>query len=187
MDVTTKTSELARLIANQFEKSRLDAEEIEPALGRHRFIIETTDSNVISIQVPEVIQVDNYTDQIFSIVDSIMNEAKYEVTESIEVKIYGPDRMQLDNITYYPTSNQIITNKENEMETEEPFEVVVNEQAYLITPLEDETFDVNMAANRLGNIQHNIEHDNGPCWVTNDLIPEEVVEAIGHAIEFKYC
>ena len=54
MDVTTKTSELARLIANQFEKSRLDAEEIDPELGRHRFIIETTDLNVISIQVPEV-------------------------------------------------------------------------------------------------------------------------------------
>lgn len=73
------------------------------------------------------------------------------------------------------------------METEEPFEVMIKDQAYLITPLEDETFDINIGANRLGVIQHNIEHDNGPCWVTNDLIPEEVVEAIGHAIEFKYC
>lgn len=187
MDITTKTSELAILIANQFEKSRLDAEVMDPELGRHRFIIETTDSNVISIQVPEVIQVDDYTDQIFSIVDSIMNEAKYEVTEPIEVKIYGPDRMQLDDITYYPTSKQIITNKENEMETEEPFEVMIKDQAYLITPLEDETFDVNMGANKLGNIQHNIEHENGPSWVTTDLMSEEDVEAIGHAIEFKYC
>jgi hypothetical protein len=183
----TKTSELAMLIADQFEQSRIKAEEIDPELGRHRFIIETTDSNVISIQVPEVIQVENYTDQIFSIVDSIMNEAKYEVTEPIEVKIYGPDRMQLDELTFYPTSNQILTNKNNAMETEEPFEVVIKDQAYLITPLEDETFDVNMGANKLGNIQHNIEHDNGPSWVTTDLISEEDVEAIGHAIEFKYC
>jgi hypothetical protein len=187
MDVTTKTSELATLIANQFEQSRLNAEEIDPDLGRHRFIIEITDLNVISIQVPEVIQVENYTDQIFSIVDSIMNEANYEVTEPIEVKIYGPDRMQLDELTFYPTSNQILNNNNNEMETEEPFEVVIKDQAYLITPLEDETFDVNMGANKLGNIQHNIEHDNGPSWVTTDLISEEDVEAIGHAIEFKYC
>jgi hypothetical protein len=187
MDITTRTSELAILIANQFEKSRLNAEEIDPELGRHRFIIETTDSNVISIQVPEVIQVENYTDQIFSIVDSIMNEAGYEVTEPIEIKIYGPDRMQLDDLTLYPTSEQITTNKNNEMETEEPFEVMVNDQAFLITPLEDETFDINMGANKLGNIQHNLEHDNGPCWVTNDLISEEDVEAIGRAIEFKYC
>jgi hypothetical protein len=187
MDITTKTSELAILIANQFEQSRLEAQKIDPDLGRHRFIIESTDSNVISIQVPEVIQVDGYTDQIFSIVDSIMNEAKYQVTEPIEIKIYGPDRMQLDDITYYPTSKQIITDKNNAMETEEPFEVVIKDQAYLITPLEDETFDVNMGGNKLGNIQHNLEHDNGPCWVTADLISEEDVEAIGHAIEFKYC
>jgi hypothetical protein len=183
----TKTSELAMLIADQFEQSRLKAEEIDPELGRHRFIIEITDSNVISIQVPEVIQVDTYTDQIFSIVDSIMNEAKYEVTEPIEVKIYGPDRIELDELTFYPTSNQILTNKNNAMETEEPFEIVIKDQAYLITPLEDETFDVNMGANKLGNIQHNIEHDNGPSWVTTDLISEEDVEAIGHAIEIKYC
>jgi hypothetical protein len=187
MDITTKTSELAILIANQFEQSRLEAQKIDPELGRHKFIIETTDSNVISIQVPEVIKGDTYTDQIFSIVDSIMNEAKYEVTEPIEVKIYGPDRMQLDELTFFPTSEQTITNKENEMETEEPFEVLIKDQAYLITPLEDETFDVNMGAIKIGNIQHNIEHDNGPSWVTTDLISEEDVEAIGHAIEFKYC
>jgi hypothetical protein len=60
MDVTTKTSELAILIANQFEQSRLEAHKIDPELGKHKFIIEMTDSNVISIQVPEVIQVDNY-------------------------------------------------------------------------------------------------------------------------------
>jgi hypothetical protein len=187
MDITTKTSELAILIANQFEQSRLKAQEVDPELGRHKFIIETTDSNVISIQVPEVIKVDTYTDQIFSIVDSIMNEAKYEVTEPIEVKIYGPDRMQLDELTFYPTSNQILTNNNKEMETDEPFEVVIKNQAYLITPLEDETFDINMGANKLGNIQHNIEHDNGPSWVTTDLILDKDVEAIGHAIEFKYC
>jgi len=182
-----KTSELASLIDDQFEQNRLLAEEIDPDLGRHKFNIEITDSNVISIQVPEVIQVENYTDRIFSIVDSIMNEAKYQVTEPINVKIYGPDRMQLDDLTYYPTSKQIVTFIESKMETEEPFEVMVNDQAYLITPLEDETFDVNLGANKLGNVQHNIEHENGPTWVTTDLISEEDVEAIGHAIEFKYC
>lgn len=73
------------------------------------------------------------------------------------------------------------------METEEPFEIIIKNHAYLITPLEDETFDVNKGVNRLGNIQHNIEHDNGPCWVTYDMIPDEDVELIGTAIEFKYC
>ncbi|MEJ7557478.1 MAG: hypothetical protein WKF66_04160 [Pedobacter sp.] len=187
MDVTTKTSELAILIANQFEQTRLKAEEIDPELGRHKFIIEPTDSNVISIQVPEVIQVDHYTDRIFSIVDSIMVEAKYKVTEPIKIKIYGPDRMQLDDLTLYPTFDQSVSIREDDMETEEPFEVVIKDQTYLITPLEDETFDVNIGASKLGNIQHNIEHDNGPCWVTSDLIPEEDVESIGNAIEMKEC
>jgi len=73
------------------------------------------------------------------------------------------------------------------METEEPFEIVIKDQVYLITPLEDETFDVNVGASRLGNLQHNMEHENGPSWVTTDLIPNDDVEAIGNAIEFKYC
>jgi hypothetical protein len=73
------------------------------------------------------------------------------------------------------------------MEIDEPFEVVVGDHAYLITPLEDCTFDVNIGAKRLGNIQHDIEHDNGPSWVTNDSIPADELEAIGDAIEFKEC
>jgi hypothetical protein len=72
-------------------------------------------------------------------------------------------------------------------ELEEPFEVVVKDHTYLITPLENETFDISVGTNRLGNIQHNIEHDNGPCWETSETILEEDVEAIGNAIEFKYC
>jgi hypothetical protein len=71
------------------------------------------------------------------------------------------------------------------METDETFEVVIKDQAYLISPLEDCTFDVNIGAKRLGNIRHDIEHDNGPCWVTTDMISEEDVAAIGHAIEMK--
>ncbi|MEJ7557065.1 MAG: hypothetical protein WKF66_02080 [Pedobacter sp.] len=185
MDVTTKTSELAILIANQFEQTRLKAEEIDPELGRHKFIIEPTDSNVISIQVPEVIQVDHYTDRIFSIVDSIMVEAKYEVTEPIKIKIYGPDRMQLDELTFYPTFKQNVTIIENEMETEEPFEVVIKDQAYLVTPLEDCTFDISIGTNRIGNIRHHVEHEDGPLWVSDDLISEKDVEAIGYAIEME--
>jgi hypothetical protein len=104
MGTNNKTTELASLIKLQFEQSRLQSERIDPALGRHKFIIEITDSNLISIQVPEVIQVDNYTEQIFSIVDSIINEAGYQVTKTIEIKIYGPDRMQLDDRKFHPPS-----------------------------------------------------------------------------------
>jgi hypothetical protein len=187
MGIANKTTELALLIDNQFEQSRLQSEKIDPELGRHKFIIETTDANVISIQVPEVIQVPRYTEQIFNIVESIIDEASFQVTEPIEIKIYGPDRIQLDDLTLYPMSEPIATVKENEIDCEEPFEVAVNGQAYLITPLEDETFDVNMGPNRIGNIQHYIEHYNGPRWVTNDMIADEDVEAIGNAIEFRYC
>jgi hypothetical protein len=138
MDITNKTSELAILIADQFEQSRLEAEKLDPELGRHKFIIETTDADVISIQVPEVIQVPEYTKQIFNIVESIMDEAGYHIAEPVEIKIYGPDRMELDSLTFYPKSKEILTNKEDEIEAEEPFEVVIRNQVFLITPLEDE-------------------------------------------------
>jgi len=71
------------------------------------------------------------------------------------------------------------------MEFDEPFEVVVNGQAYLIIPLEDETFDVYHGARRLGNIHADISIDTEPDWNTSDLIPLEDVAAIGYAIEMK--
>jgi hypothetical protein len=108
MRVTNKTSELAAIIIIQFENSRLQAEAIDPELGRHKFTIGTTAPNLIAIQVPEVIQVDNYTDSIFNIVISIIDEAGYKVTEPIEVHIYGPCKELVADRIIYPTSKKYV-------------------------------------------------------------------------------
>jgi hypothetical protein len=108
MIVTNKTSELAQIIIIQFENSRLEAEAINPELGRHKFNIGTTVPNIITIQVPEVILVDNYTDSIFSIIDSIIQEAGFQFTEAIEVHIYGPDHNHIDSRILSPTSKKFI-------------------------------------------------------------------------------
>ena len=71
------------------------------------------------------------------------------------------------------------------MEFDEPFEVVVNGQAYLIMPLEDETFEVYHGARRLGNIHADIGIDTELTWSSGDLIPLDDVAAIGYAIEMK--
>lgn len=62
MTVTNKTSELALIIVNQFESSRLKAEAIDPKFGRHQFNIGTTAPNLFAIQVPKVVEIANYTD-----------------------------------------------------------------------------------------------------------------------------
>ena len=107
--VTIKTSELAEIIVNQFEISRLKAEAIDPVLGRYRFNIGTTAPNLIAIQVPEVVQIDNYTASIFSIIDSIIDESGYEVTEPIEIHINGPDQEHIGGCTLNPLSKQHVT------------------------------------------------------------------------------
>ncbi|HEX8607510.1 MAG TPA: hypothetical protein VF679_02595 [Pedobacter sp.] len=108
MIVTNKTSELAAIIFHQFEDSRLKAEAINPELGRHKFTIGTTAPNLIAIQVPEVIQIDHYADSIFNIVISIIDEAGYQVTEPIEVHIYGPGKEPVADRTIYPTSKKYV-------------------------------------------------------------------------------
>ena len=108
MIVTNKTSELAAIIISQFEHSRLTAEAIDPQLGRHKFTIKTSAPNLIAIQVPEVIQVNHYTDSIFDIVISIIDEAGYQVTEPIEFQIYGPDKVPVADRIIYPTSKKYV-------------------------------------------------------------------------------
>jgi hypothetical protein len=104
MVITSKTLELASIIGKHFESSRLKAEAINQELGRHKFIIVTKAPNLIAIQVPKVIKVNNYTESIFSIVESIIDETRFKVTEPIEIHIYGPDQAHVDSRTVFPTS-----------------------------------------------------------------------------------
>ena len=106
MSVTNKTSELALIIVNHFESSRLDAEAIEPKLGLHKFTVGTSAPNMIAIQVPEVVQVGDYADKIYNFVDTMINEAGYEVTEPIAIHLYAPDQAHIEGRTLYPKSKK---------------------------------------------------------------------------------
>jgi hypothetical protein len=106
MPVTNKTSELALIIVNQFENSRLEVEAIDPELGVPKFTIGTSAPNIIVIQVPKEAQEGDYTDRIYYLVDSIIEEAGYKVTEPIEIYIYGPDQAPIDGRTLYPKSKK---------------------------------------------------------------------------------
>jgi hypothetical protein len=103
MDVTIKTSDLALLIRNVFKYNVLLAEKFDKGLSKYQYYVSTVAPNHIGIQVPEVIKIDNYTKRIFNIIDSIMNEARYEVTEAIEIHIYGYDLEQIETLTIYST------------------------------------------------------------------------------------
>jgi hypothetical protein len=106
MPVTNKTSELAMIIVNEFEKFRLQWEATDPDLGKRKFIIGTSAPNIIVIQVPKEAQEGDYTDRIYSLVDSIIDEAGYVVTEPIEIYIYGPNQAPIDGRVLYPKSKK---------------------------------------------------------------------------------
>jgi hypothetical protein len=106
MSVTNKTSELALIIVNEFESSRLNAESIDPKLGVHKFTIGTSAPNMIAIQVPEVVQVGDYADKIYNFIDTMIDEAGYEVTEPIAIHLYGPDQTHIVGRTLYPKSKK---------------------------------------------------------------------------------
>jgi hypothetical protein len=100
MSVTNKTSELALIIVNEFESSRLNAESIDPKLGVHKFTIGTSAPNMIAIQVGY------YADKIYNFIDTMIDEAGYEVTEPIAIHLYGPDQTHIVGRTLYPKSKK---------------------------------------------------------------------------------
>jgi hypothetical protein len=70
------------------------------------------------------------------------------------------------------------------MEFDEPFAVEIEDQYYLIVPLHDETFDVHSSdGNHMCNIYSEIGFDTELTWGTSDLVPLEIVAALGLAIE----
>jgi hypothetical protein len=108
MPVTNKTSELALIIVNQFESSRLEAEAMDRKLRVHKFTIGTSAPNMIAIQVPEVVQVGDYAGKIYNFVDTMINEAEYEVTEPIAIHLYGRDQAHIVGRTLYPKSKKYV-------------------------------------------------------------------------------
>jgi hypothetical protein len=106
MVVTNKTSELAFIIVNEFEKFRLDAEAPDPGLGSIKFIIGTSAPNIIVIRVPKEAEEGDYTIRIYELVDSIINDSGYKVTEPIEIFIYDHNQTPIDGRTLYPKSKK---------------------------------------------------------------------------------
>jgi hypothetical protein len=106
MSVTNKTSELAQIIVNEFERFRLEAEETEPGLGSIKFIIGTSAPNIIVIRVPVEAEEGDYTIRIYELVDSIVTDSGYKVTEPIKIFIYDHNQTPIDGRTLYPKNKK---------------------------------------------------------------------------------
>ena len=68
----------------------------------------------------------------------------------------------------------------------EQFKIKVVDHTLLVTPKEDESFELHLEDKYYGNIKPVTDPDLGNSWVSDDVKSQEVVNFIGGLIEGRY-